>query len=109
MQRPGSVASQSSWPSFGAVKGWCTAFQRRPSSSHSNIGKSTTHSGSQSPCTRPCDLPNSLWPILTRSAPIASLTTFALSAPKNIRSPLRAPVRLTISASAASCRFFTTG
>jgi hypothetical protein len=32
-------------------------------------------------------LPNSLWPIFTRSAPMASLTTLALSAPKKIRSP----------------------
>ena len=47
-------------------------------------------------------MPNSLWPILTRSAPSASLTTLALSAPKNSRSPLRAPVRAMISAIAAS-------
>jgi hypothetical protein len=34
-------------------------------------------------------LPNSLWPTLTRSAPMASLTILALSAPKKIRSPLQ--------------------
>ena len=28
MQAPGSVSIRSSWPSFGAVNGWCTAFQR---------------------------------------------------------------------------------
>ena len=33
------------------------------------------------------------WPIFARSAPSASFTTFALSAPKNIRSPSLAPVR----------------
>jgi hypothetical protein len=54
-------------------------------------------------------LPNSLWPTFTRSAPMASFTTLALSAPKKIRSPSAAPVRFRISAIAASCRFFTIG
>jgi hypothetical protein len=75
----------------------------------SNIGKSTTHSGAQTSSNRPCLRPNSLWPIFTRSAPSASLTTLALSAPKKIRSPLRAPVRAMISAMAPSCRFLTMG
>jgi len=38
-----------------------------------------------------------------------SLTIFALSAPKKIRSPSRAPVRLRISAIAASWMFLTMG
>ena len=109
MQRPGSVSNQSSWPSFGLVNGWCTAFQRCASSSYSNIGKSTTQSGSQSPWARPCARPNSLCPIFTRKAPMASFTTFALSAPKNKISPLAAPLRSRMAAMARSCRFFTMG
>ncbi|CFP60480.1 Uncharacterised protein [Bordetella pertussis] len=73
------------------------------------MGKSTTHSGFQPPLNRPAFLPNSLWPIFTRSAPMASLTTLARSAPKKMMSPFCAPVRLTSSASAASCRFLTMG
>src|SRR5882672_5075309 len=47
---PGSRARRSSWPSLGAVNGWCIAFQRFASSSYSNIGKSTTHRGFQPAC-----------------------------------------------------------
>src|ERR1700737_3525598 len=62
------------------------AAQRLASPSPSNMGKSTTHNGRQPSCTsfRSC-------PTFNRRAPIASLTTFALSAPKNTRSPSRAP------------------
>src|SRR3989344_2234597 len=68
MHLPGSVSIRSSWPSFGDVKGWCTAAQRSFSSSCSNMGKSTTHSGAQRFSKRPLFLPNSLWPIFSRSA-----------------------------------------
>ena len=47
---PGSDSSRCSWPSFGLVNGWCIAAQRFASSSYSNIGKSTTHSGRQPAC-----------------------------------------------------------
>ncbi|MNE89249.1 hypothetical protein D3C80_1866410 [compost metagenome] len=85
------------------------ATQRASSSSYSNIGKSTTHSGFQVSSNRPLALPKSEWPIFRRSAPIESLTTLALSAPKKMMSPSWAPVRLRISAMAASCRFLTIG
>ncbi len=100
---------RSSWPSFGDVKGWCTATQRSSSSSCSNMGKSTTHSGAQRFSNRPFCLPNSLWPTFRRSAPMLSLTIFSLSAPKKTRSPSCAPVRFNISAIAASWMFFTMG
>ena len=75
-----------------------------PSSFSSNIGNSMTHSGAQS-------LVYSLRsaPSFTRSAPIESLTIFALSAPKKTRSPFCAPVRSITAASAASDRFLTMG
>ena len=58
------------------------ATQRFASASHSNIGKSTTHSGCQPVCAS-----FRSWPTLMRNAPIESFTTFAVSAPKKIRSP----------------------
>ncbi|MCY1228613.1 hypothetical protein D9M72_409380 [compost metagenome] len=106
---PGSVSRYSRCSSLGLVNGWCMATQRASSSSYSNIGKSTTHSGFQVSSNRPLALPKSEWPTFRRSAPIESLTTLALSAPKKMMSPSWAPVRLRISAMAASCRFLTTG
>jgi len=90
---------------FGAVKGWCIALQRLFSSSYSNIGKSTTQTGRQASPVR-CFLS---WPIFTRSAPMASLTIFALSAPKKIRSPVVAPVRSMMACRASGERLFTIG
>jgi hypothetical protein len=95
---PGSVSSQSSWPSFGAVNGWCTAFQRRPR-------RRTRTSGSRPPTAAPIrprtgrGRGRSRCGRSSRAARrCASLTTLALSAPKNSRSPLAAPVRRRISA-----------
>ena len=75
------------------------ATQRLASASHSNIGKSTTHSGCQPPAVsfRSC-------PIFRRSAPSASLTTLAESAPKKMRSLSAACVRSRMPLSAASLR-----
>ena len=49
----GAVPMNCSWPSFGLVKGWWRAFHSFVSSSNSNIGKSTTHSGRQPFSARP--------------------------------------------------------
>src|SRR5690606_41478729 len=46
---------------FGDVKGWCIAWKRSVSSSHSNNGKSTTHKGANSSDLRnPIRFPNSI-------------------------------------------------
>ena len=79
----------SSWPSFGAVNGWCrgapgllarrrirTSGNRRPTAA------STRFRRSRARC-----------PTFARNAPSASLTTFSRSAAKKMRSPVCAPVR----------------
>ena len=80
------------------------ATQRFSSGSQSNIGKSTTHSGFQPSVV-------SFWstPTFRRSAPMASLTTLALSAPKKMRSPSLAPVRSRMPFTDSSDRNFTMG
>ena len=102
---PGSESRRSSCPSFGAVKGWWRAFHLLFSSSKSNMGKSTIHKGAQTKSfTRPLSCP-----IFSLKAPNASLTTFSLSAPKKIKSPLDALVLSMIAFNASGLIFFTIG
>src|SRR6266550_1599837 len=84
---PGSESSSWRLSSFGRVNGWCTAFQRFSSSSHSSSGKSVTQrkrqaSRSISPSSRP------RW---RRSAP-STRATIALLVVDEIREALRAPL-----------------
>ncbi|MCY1430489.1 hypothetical protein D9M71_464380 [compost metagenome] len=97
------MASSSSGVQLGEVNGWCREV-RLPSSFSSNIGKSTTHIGAHS-------LVSSLrsWPTLMRSAPRASQTILALSAPKNTMSPSTAPTRSRITFRLASGMNLTIG
>ncbi|MCY1445460.1 hypothetical protein D9M71_619750 [compost metagenome] len=97
------LASSSSGEHFGAVNGWCNAV-KLPSSFSSNIGKSTTHIGAHSHVCRLKSLPT-----LIRSAPRASLTILALSAPKKTISPSTAPTRSRITFRLASGMFLTIG
>jgi len=100
---PGSVASLSSWPSLGAVNGWCMAFQA--------LGLLVV------PRNREVNHPQRFPPGLrvaflvadfTRSAPSASFTPWPCR-PEDIRSPFFAPERSTSAFNAASERFFTIG
>ncbi|MNH29953.1 hypothetical protein D3C78_1251440 [compost metagenome] len=77
---------------------------RPPSLSSSNMGKSMTHSGFQQFSTRPRSRPT-----FRRRAPMASHTTFLLSAPKKMMSPSAAPVRARISRTISSERNLATG
>ena len=88
----------------GAVNGWCRAPQRFSLGSHSNMGKSTTHSGCQPGLTIFRSRPT-----FTRSAASESLTTFFLSAPKNTRSPSFSSRREISPCTVASGRNFMIG
>ena len=48
----------------GAVNGWCSASQRASASFHSNIGKSTTHSGVVAALGHEAEAPRELEPQL---------------------------------------------
>ena len=86
---PGSVSSRSSWPSFGRGE---RMMHRAPSASPP---RPTRTSGSRPPTAAASRLRRSRarGRSSARSAPSASLTTFALSAPKKMRSPSARRVR----------------